>query len=70
MSDHLDKDQSVSSNNDIDIVNNSSEDNESDGNQSNMSVTKQLKASRKEQTPALPRIPRKKPAATKNCILS
>ena len=47
MTDHLYKDESVSSNSDMDIVNNSSEYNKSDDDRSNMSVTKQLKASRK-----------------------
>ena len=70
VTDHLYENESVSSNSDMNIVNNSLEDNKSDDNRSNMFVTKQLKASRKEQTPALPRIPRIKPAVTKKFILS
>ena len=69
VADHLYEDESVSSNSDMDIVNNSSEGNKSDDNRSNMSVTRQLKTSREEKTPALPCIPRKKPTVTKNCTL-
>ena len=70
VTDHLYEDESVSSNSDMDIVNNSSEDDESHDDRSNMSVTRQLKASKKEQTHAFILIPRKKPSVTKNCILS
>ena len=70
VSDPLDEDESVSGNSGMDISDNSSEDDKSDDNRSDVSGSKKPKANRKEKTPDLPCIPRKKPVVTKNGILS
>ena len=65
VSDHLDEDESVSSNSDMKIDNNASEEDESDEDRSDVSGSKKPKAKRKYQTPYLSCIPKKKQIGTK-----